>query len=124
MPRKRIKLTDVIDIREENIEMFRNQDGKYCGVYFIYEEDNVRCKIGFSKDIERRLKNIRGDNSHGLYVHMMVLAHEKYLPTIEKMLHVQFQNYHVANEWFNIPKNRLPDRVDPMFGSTILRIKY
>lgn len=69
---------------------------KYTGyIYFISNGESV--KIGFSKDPEKRLKNLQTANP----VELKLLYFEKGNSNIESRLHKLFSKDRIQGEWFN-----------------------
>ncbi len=69
-------------------------------IYLIRCVENNFYKIGISKNIERRLKQIQTSSPDKIYlVHKYQSQHAS---KIEKALHSFFKAYHRNNEWFEL----------------------
>lgn len=72
-------------------------------VYFILDESNKRVKIGITKNgdsLKRRLAELQVGNSHGLKIIAAVVTRDKRDEYLERMLHAEFNRYHIRGEWF------------------------
>ena len=74
-------------------------------VYFIYDNSNI--KIGFTKNIKKRMKELQTSNSNKL----MLLGYINGDINKEQFLHNQFKNYQILNEWFK-PDQALIDYIN------------
>lgn len=84
-------------------------------VYLIEDTDNNRYKIGVTKDLDKRLRNLQTGNSNQL---KFLCAYKTNYPyRLESMLHRKFEQYREINEWFNLPKDIVFD-----FHSTCWRL--
>lgn len=71
-------------------------------VYLIEDEENNRYKIGVTKNLKKRLRNLQTGNSNQIKVKYI---YETEFPfRIEQMLHNKFSEYNELNEWYNLPK--------------------
>jgi hypothetical protein len=69
-------------------------------IYLIRCSENSYYKIGITKNIERRLKQIQTSSPDHIY---LVEKYESpYASKIEKALHNFFKSYHRNNEWFEL----------------------
>lgn len=69
-------------------------------VYLIRCSDNNFYKIGISKNVKTRLKQIQTTSPDNVFI---VHTYEsKYAFKIEKALHNFFKSYHKNNEWFEL----------------------
>lgn len=76
-------------------------------VYFIADSENKYIKIGYTIDIQERLKGLQTSSPLTLYLYKIIPGN-----TIdEKTLHKEFKEYHLRNEWFNFT-NELKDKID------------
>ncbi len=66
-------------------------------VYLIYSQNNHQLKIGYSKNPEKRLKQLSTSTSDTLYI-LKLLNGDKYC---EKSLHYKFRHYCINREWFS-----------------------
>lgn len=70
-------------------------------VYLIRCEENNYYKIGVTKNIQRRLKQIQTGTPDKIY---LVEKYESdYSTKIERALHNFLAHYHRNNEWFELP---------------------
>lgn len=71
-------------------------------VYFIYDPDIKRIKIGQSWNPVQRLAGIRGHGHNKAEIIAIIPAH-----SVEKELHEQFSYLRAEGEWFNVDDNLL-----------------
>lgn len=73
-----------------------------CFVYFISEGEYT--KIGFARDIEKRLKDLQVANPRKLWIVSFVPCLTEYhARKIEKFLHHSLKFHRVHGEWFKLP---------------------
>lgn len=75
------------------------------GVYFIQNKGNGLIKIGCSKDIDRRCRDLKAQNEHLGYVSQLILLDKIIVDNyydLEQYIHNRFSENRVINEWFNI----------------------
>ncbi len=65
-------------------------------IYFIKNLDNELIKIGYSKNYERRVKDIKSWGNKNLKV-LCVIEGDK---NLEKKIQQHFMNYQIEREWF------------------------
>lgn len=66
-------------------------------VYIMFDDTNLNTKIGKAKDVEKRLKTLRGANPNlKLYGYMKCKNHTK----VENMLHKHFKTKRISGEFF------------------------
>ena len=70
------------------------------GVYFVNIRNSNKYKIGFTKNIQRRLKEFRTDNPFAVDLHFFLLT-EQYRQ-VERELHSILSNNRTVREWFEI----------------------
>lgn len=70
-------------------------------VYFILNRELNHIKIGYSKDIHIRVKQLQTSCSNELELYSFVDGDYK----IEKLFHKHFKKYHIRNEWYSFDKN-------------------
>lgn len=70
-------------------------------VYLIRCEENNYYKIGVTKNIQRRLKQIQTGSPDKIY--LVEKYESNYSYKIEKALHGFLSHYHRNNEWFELP---------------------
>lgn len=83
-------------------------------VYLIYAQDSHSLKIGYSKDVYKRLKTLNTGNISTLVV-LKVLT--KANRNVESQLHFKFRHYRVNKEWFSYQSIIIEefDRLIPFF---------
>lgn len=69
-------------------------------VYLIRCEENNYYKIGITKNIERRIKQIQTGTPDKIY--LVEKYESEHSSKIEKALHNFFSPYHRNNEWFEL----------------------
>ncbi len=84
------------------------------GVYFLRNKKNGLLKIGCANNIFKRIKEIRAAFNHVGYDDKLSLevAHMCFEPHIrlaERQFHLEFAQYRVINEWFNVSIEELQD---------------
>lgn len=67
-------------------------------VYFILNEKGDRVKIGFSRDPQKRMRQLQTANAQRL----TLLATIPGTKEDEKYLHARYRNYRGINEWFRM----------------------
>lgn len=98
-------------------EMFPTPPAKYtpppkntCGYIYLIQSASGHCKIGLSKNVEKRFKTLAQTSPVKLE-----LVHSFYaddMTTTEKMLHELFSSKRVKNEWFELS----PDDIEYIKG--------
>ena len=82
------------------------------GVYFILNSETKLIKIGCSKDINKRYKDLQSQNEHLGYTSKLILLDkilvENYYD-LEQYIHSKFSNKRVINEWFDISVEDIKD---------------
>jgi hypothetical protein len=97
-------------------------------VYLVYDPDTKLHKIGRSDDPEVRLKQLLRDGTKGPKPREWVLEQAWLLPYgTEESLHVQYGNFHVHGEWFDLfaaydPCERR--QIPLIFGAEFERCSY
>lgn len=72
-------------------------------MYIYLITNNEHFKIGFTKNIEKRIKQLQTGSSFKIEL-VSFYQSKKYYSKIEKALHNGYQMYQtVDNEWFNLP---------------------
>lgn len=87
-----------------NMENKREINNKLFCVYFIQAKETGRIKIGYAKDVNKRLKNLQTSSADQLDL----LAYVKGGRNLEKLLHEKFASCRTRGEWF-IAKPELLD---------------
>lgn len=91
-------------IREENLERFRTSlQGSFC--YFFGNRKQGVVKIGVTKDMFRRLKEVQTGFPYNLKI-LGYIESRKPLKTESKM-HQYYRRFNLRGEWF-----RLTDRIE------------
>lgn len=68
-------------------------------VYFIYNESTKNYKIGKTKSLGDRIKQLQTGNDTKLVISRFINDEN---PEIEKYLHEYFKERRILNEWFNV----------------------
>ena len=69
-------------------------------VYLIEDLDNNRYKIGVTKDLEKRLRNLQTGNSNRIIIKESYKT--EYPFKLELMLHNKFKQFRYNNEWYEL----------------------
>lgn len=70
------------------------------GIYFVNIRDTNSYKIGFTKNIQRRLKEFKTNNPFAVDLHFSLLTEHPRL--VERKLHSILSNNRTVREWFEI----------------------
>jgi predicted GIY-YIG superfamily endonuclease len=70
-------------------------------IYIIGNKENKQ-KIGFSKDVHKRLKSLQTGNPEKLTLHHYVKIPENRVRLIEKKIHSELSYKRLSGEWFNM----------------------
>ena len=82
--------------KEMSLEEYINDE--WMGfVYFIQAGDNGAIKIGYTKDVDRRIKELQTSNPEKLNLLLKVGAE----PNDEKVMHDKFKKYCINLEWYS-----------------------
>lgn len=73
-------------------------------LYVIGTKANYQ-KIGFSKDVERRLATLQTGNPSPLYIHHVEPVPKNKVRLLEKKLHRELNHKRLNGEWFNLSPN-------------------
>ena len=84
---------------------------------YIIGTDTDRQKIGFSKDVAKRLSTLQTGNPVQLKIHHTEPVPEHRVRILEKKLHTELGYLRLKGEWFNIT----PDRAVSMLRFAIIR---
>lgn len=88
-------------------------------LYVISEEKNPTiCKIGFSKNPEKRIKTFQTGHPEKLKLYYYELFTETSIRKFESIVHKNLKHYKFNNEWFQIS----PD--DAIAEIQFLKIRY
>lgn len=88
---------------------------KYGYVYFIYNENTKLTKIGYTKNISKRIRELKSKiksatgEDHKLVLKMLYYSSEVILPLIEKEMHTLYGNKRKFGEWFNLTGDDIMD---------------
>jgi hypothetical protein len=74
-------------------------------VYLIEDIDNNRYKIGVTKNLKRRLKNLQTGNSN--QIKLIDSFETEYPFRLETMLHNRFNSFHYYNEWYDLDEESI-----------------
>lgn len=69
---------------------------------YVIGNNSNKQKIGFSKDVARRLKTLQTGNSEELLLHYYVPIPENKVRILEKKIHHELSYKRLKGEWFNI----------------------
>lgn len=85
---------------------FVNKETKFlvmANVYLICNPATGQYKIGVSKDVQKRLKQLQTGN--GCELHIVASFESSYPYYVEKMLHRHFQKDRTEGEWFYLDEH-------------------
>lgn len=75
-------------------------------------------KIGYSKDVDRRLRELQTANFNELRVTLTIEVEDlKFARKIEKFFHRQFYRKQLYGEWFNLYGEHIKRIVDKFYSS-------
>lgn len=63
---------------------------------------NEQIKIGFSKQPEKRLKQLQTGNMNKLNLYYKEEIHDSKVRIVEKLIHRDLRQYKKVGEWFNL----------------------
>lgn len=78
-------------------------------VYFVFDPNAKRFKIGSTHNLQSRISNLRTANPD--IVLMRSITSKEY-EDLEKQAHKYFENYHYKGEWFNITTSQVNNYID------------
>ena len=92
-------------------------------VYLIEDIDNKRYKIGVTKDLKKRLRNLQTGNSN--QIQLLESFKSEYPFRLETMLHNKFKQFHHYNEWYELDKNSVDEFLNlcKYFDDIIIALK-
>ena len=67
-------------------------------IYLIVDKEMYYCKIGFSVEPKKRLKQLQTGCPLDLYIYGTIDGNQY----VEREVHKLFKAYHIRNEWFNL----------------------
>lgn len=70
-------------------------------VYLIKEQQNNYFKIGVSKDVRQRIKQLQTGSAGTIQLYKEFSS--EYANKIEKAFHRRYRVYNIGGEWFNLP---------------------
>lgn len=79
--------------------MYENVSGKE-GVYILRVSGTDQYKIGITKDVEKRLKNLQTGNPHPIELYAFYPT--KYYKNLEKKVHKICKDRSIGGEWFSL----------------------
>lgn len=91
------------------------------GVYFIKNEETGLIKIGCSKDINKRYRDLQAQNEHLGYTSKLVLLDKILVDNyydLEQYIHNKYSEKRVINEWFKITKEDILEIKDELGDSS------
>jgi Meiotically up-regulated gene 113 len=95
-------------IKEDNFSKPKIRNSSIGGfVYVINRENSQEYKIGKSKDIGKRILQLKTANSENLILVKSVFSLN--YGEIEKNLHKKYRHYRISGEWFLLDENVLID---------------
>lgn len=72
-------------------------------IYLIKESENNYYKIGVSKNIKQRVKQLQTGSAGDIQI--LNSYKSEYAHKIEKALHRKYFQYNIKGEWFDLPDN-------------------
>jgi hypothetical protein len=66
-------------------------------------------KIGFSANVERRLKSLQTGNPDKLQIHHVELVPKEQVRLLERKIHKDLAHYRLKGEWFNLTSQEAVD---------------
>jgi predicted GIY-YIG superfamily endonuclease len=85
-------------------------------IYVIGNQTN-RQKIGFSKDVFKRLKTLQTGNPDKLILHHYVSVPENRVRILESKIHSELGYKRLSGEWFNMS----PDEATSFLDFSVIR---
>jgi hypothetical protein len=94
------------------------EENQFAFVYFIRNTETGYVKIGKTKDIQKRIKDIErtfhflGQNKNKLVLEAIVLC-PLYVNSkkLEKYFHNYFESYHINGEWYDVSFDEICDSI-------------
>jgi len=93
--------------------MVNNQDKQFDSyIYFIYSRDNNLMKIGKTRNIERRIRQIKNQMISSGYtgeieLKALHLTFSGYEHQLERYYHQKYRNHRIKGEWFNVSLDKI-----------------
>ena len=72
---------------------------------YVIGPDEGPQKIGFSKDVQKRLSNLQTGNPVELKIHYQEEVPENRVKLLENKIHRELNHHRINGEWFNINPN-------------------
>ena len=69
---------------------------------YVIGNDTDRQKIGFSKDVEKRLKTLQTGNPDKLKIHYKIECPSNKTISLEKKIHTELSYKRLKGEWFDM----------------------
>lgn len=69
-------------------------------------------KIGFSSDVERRLKALQTGHPEKLFIHHKVSVEKARVRLLERIIHKENRHIRLTGEWFNFTPKEAQETVD------------
>lgn len=92
-------------------------------VYLIEDVDNNRYKIGVTKNLEKRIRNLQTGNSNKI---VLIESYKTEYPfRLETMLHTHFKQFHHYNEWYELDVDSVEKFIElcESFNNIIISLK-
>lgn len=74
-------------------------------IYLIQESENNYFKIGVSKNISQRIKQLQTGSAGSIKV--LNTFKSEFAHKIEKSLHRKYNAYNIKGEWFDLPESAI-----------------
>ena len=98
----------------EAIERWTDSDGyvrpawsqeiiRHHRVYFIRAGEGGPVKVGFSTDVQQRLRELQTASPHQLTLEAAVMG----TPAVEAWFHHELRRWHIRGEWFDLDEDRV-----------------
>lgn len=93
-----------------------------CTYFFIENEDNddSRIKIGFSKNPEKRIRELQTGNSRKLAIMGWIESDDQ---SHERCLHKKYKGFRLNGEWFSIEPNHVLEELKAKSTSSYICIQ-
>lgn len=78
---------------------------KRLGVYVVQIRGTNKCKIGKTKRIKKRIKELRTGNPEAIDLKVFMITRDA--SKLEKILHNEFKNQNIGGEWFSLSEENL-----------------
>lgn len=71
-------------------------------LYVIGPKDHGPQKIGFSNNVQQRLKSLQTGHPSKLYIHHTVEVDDHKVKLLERVIHKEIKHHKSHGEWFNL----------------------